>query len=165
MSTTYTLMRSPARKIFTWTREELSICLPVAVLERTQEHIIVAIIGWGWDKDQPLRPWPDVKHFVDGPRRERMCVAWFGLFLHMAKLSRKPEETVSVELLGEDEAIVPVGTVPLPELESSIPGHVRHIHCDGSRSHVLSWSFDRGGAVVHCSEPRCVKNARSRKSP
>lgn len=34
---------------------------------------------------------------------------------------------------------------------------VKHVHCDGARWHVLSWT-NRG---THCNEPRCIINRRN----
>jgi hypothetical protein len=45
----------------------------------------------------------------------------------------------------------------LPRIE--LPdGWLRHIVCEGSREHVISYSLIDGKGVTHCSEPRCEIN-------
>jgi hypothetical protein len=39
-------------------------------------------------------------------------------------------------------------------------GHDKHIHCDGSREHVLSYS-SKG---IHCSHKRCVVNRNNQEN-
>lgn len=40
-----------------------------------------ARIGWGWDADLPLRPWP-ATHFGHSPAGRRdLCVAWCGFYV------------------------------------------------------------------------------------
>lgn len=50
--------------------------------------------------------------------------------------------------------------VPLcpPVEQSSIPGYIKHVHCDGVRFHVLSWST----LGKKCSEKSCVVNTKNR---
>jgi hypothetical protein len=47
----------------------------------------------------------------------------------------------------------------LPMEQSSVPGYVKHVRCEGARSHVLHW--DSKGS--HCSEKNCVINAPGRQ--
>lgn len=54
----------------------------------------------------------------------------------------------------------------LPYEESSIPGYVKHVYCEGSRGHVLSYGgysdwMGKIHAVNHCSEPKCIVNYRA----
>jgi len=46
-------------------------------------------------------------------------------------------------------------------------GTERHVHCDGARFHVLSWSgrIDKYGKIhgfEHCSEPNCEINKETK---
>jgi hypothetical protein len=61
--------------------------------------------------------------------------------------------------------IDPTNRPPYPPEEpaESDPDYIKHVHCDGARFHVLSWSGrlnskGRFFAEEHCSEPRCIKN-------
>ena len=50
----------------------------------------------------------------------------------------------------------------LPREDASVPGWIKHVHCEGSRDHVLSYSLYenwRGSrAIRRCSEPKCIIN-------
>jgi hypothetical protein len=50
----------------------------------------------------------------------------------------------------------------LPVEPASVDGCIKHVHCDGSRSHVPHWSFYenwKGGfSITWCSERRCIYN-------
>lgn len=51
----------------------------------------------------------------------------------------------------------------LPREPASVPGYVKHVHCDGSRDHVQSWLgyedwLGRTYCVTRCSVPDCIVN-------
>lgn len=54
-----------------------------------------------------------------------------------------------------------------PPIEpASVEGYIKHVHCDGARFHVLSWSGHRrkDGTIegrTHCGEPNCIINHRT----
>lgn len=41
-----------------------------------------------------------------------------------------------------------------PRVQVHPGGWIAHVHCDGARWHVLSWS----SLGCHCSEPKCILN-------
>jgi len=45
-----------------------------------------------------------------------------------------------------------------PIEESSMPGFIKHIQCEGARFHNLHWD----ALGIHCSDPRCVINAKKK---
>jgi hypothetical protein len=53
----------------------------------------------------------------------------------------------------------------LPRVAASVPGFIKHVHCDGSREHVPSFGcrldiLGRPTAEIRCSEPQCIFNHR-----
>lgn len=47
----------------------------------------VVSIGWGWDDEHPLRPWPWLTR-APSPRGNRgFCLSWCGLFIQARRLS------------------------------------------------------------------------------
>jgi len=64
-----------------------------------------------------------------------------------------------------DNKEIKIGNYYLPPREpASDPNYIKHVHCDGARFHVLSWSgthdpiTGKSGARTHCSEPNCIIN-------
>jgi hypothetical protein len=69
--------------------------------------------------------------------------------------------------LDKNPTVGGLGLVPVLDTPASIPGFVKHIHCDGARFHVVSWGcctslLGRLEADIRCSEPKCIYNARIR---
>jgi hypothetical protein len=48
----------------------------------------VLMIGWGWDRDLPLRPWPAVSRTPTPKGTPATCFAWFGFFITWAAIRR-----------------------------------------------------------------------------
>jgi len=48
-----------------------------------------------------------------------------------------------------------------PEEPASDSEYIKHVHCHGSRFHVISWIGVNGRAVEQCSESRCIINKPS----
>lgn len=52
------------------------------------------ILGWGWDRIQPLRPWPTwartYKTRESGLKSRYDCLAWCGLFIGYARMLTCP---------------------------------------------------------------------------
>lgn len=40
-------------------------------------------IGFGYDNEQPWRPWPSLKTAPNARGNDRWCLCWFGLTLHI----------------------------------------------------------------------------------
>lgn len=71
------------------------------------------------------------------------------LRMEIAILNHKAEKS----LIGEKPNLFQY------ERELNKDGTEKHIHCDGARYHILSWSMDNAGNVTtRCSEPKCEVN-------
>ena len=56
-------------------------CLFLIHKTSTQARPLVLRLGWGFDADLPLRPWP-AAHTTTTPRgRHDTCIAWFGFYV------------------------------------------------------------------------------------
>lgn len=49
-----------------------------------------------------------------------------------------------------------------PSEPASVPGFIKHVHCDGARFHVLHWALRSNGwdqwPEERCSEKNCITN-------
>jgi hypothetical protein len=66
------------------------------------------------------------------------------------------KETEVMCEVGDTVYVTDPETMSPPRVPSSVPGYVKHVHCNGARFHVLSWV----GSGRRCSEPECVENAK-----
>lgn len=42
-------------------------------------------VGWGWDEDLPLRPWPGVHlGYTPSNHNRDLCFAWFGFYVGLS---------------------------------------------------------------------------------
>lgn len=57
-------------------------------------------------------------------------------------------------MLPDDEIVIEDARLTPAPVPASVRGYVKHVRCEGSRFHVLSWS----GEGCHCSEPKCIVN-------
>ena len=44
---------------------------------------LVAVLGWGWDEEHPLRPWPWLTTTPTRGGHPGFCVSWCGFFLNV----------------------------------------------------------------------------------
>lgn len=43
-------------------------------------------VGWGWDVDLPLRPWPAAKVWATPRGHADACVAWLGFYVGVSEV-------------------------------------------------------------------------------
>lgn len=48
----------------------------------------VALIGWGWDLEQPWRPWPTLRTTPTPAGNRGFCLAWAGFFINLRRRPR-----------------------------------------------------------------------------
>ena len=55
----------------------------LSLLVRSGDRPFGVRVGWGFDKDLPLRPWPAVARVMAGPGKQHrdLCAGWLGFYV------------------------------------------------------------------------------------